>query len=652
MFVLERIDFAIIGAFLLWSLVSGLRARRVASRDLEEYFLAGRTLRGWQAGISMAASQFAADTPLLVTGLIATAGIFSLWRLWIYALSFLLVGFVLAACWRRANVLTDAELTELRYGGRAASQLRVVKAVYFGGVFNCTVLAMVLFAATAIAEPFLLWDRWLPSPLFAALESSVRAVGVPFAHGASTAGDPWLLSTNNLLSVLAIAGITALYSATGGLRAVVRTDIAQFALAMAGSVLYAVWVVREVGGFGALHARLYALESATGPEGLGTDALLAFTPDLAANVALPLLAVIGLQWLVQMNADGTGYLAQRVMACRSERDARQATIVFTLAQVLLRSLIWLPIGLGLLLLFPVEGELRGDALIADREATFVRGIRDLLPPGVRGLMLAAMLAALASTVDTHLNWGASYWTNDIYRRLASRRGRVPSGHELVWVARASTVGVLVLALAIMTQLGSLQTAWETSLLLGAGMGVMLLLRWLWWRISARGELSAIVASLILAPLVLWLLPPEHAALRLLIVAAGSTAAGVGVSLWLGAEDPAQTRVFYERVRPPGFWAPVAAACRVDARHDARRLARGLAATGATALAIFCLLTGAGSWLAGSTAPFGLPSRTLWIAGLLALGACLLPLGLYVGRSPRFDVPSEDGADGESYGRDR
>jgi len=634
--VLGPIDLAIIAAFLIWSILSGLRSRREASRDLEEYFLAGRTLRGWEAGISMAATQFAADTPLLVTGLIATAGIFSLWRLWIYALSFLLVGFVLAGCWRRARVLTDAELTVLRYGGQAASLLRVTKAVYFGTIFNCTVLAMVLFAAKEIAEPFLLWDHWLPTPLFSTFESAVRAVGVPFAREVGPNAELWVRSTNNLLSVLSIAAATALYSATGGLRAVVRTDVVQFALAILGSLIYAVWVVNAVGGLGALHERILAIDPTGSSLGLDANALLAFTPDLAVDAALPVLAVIGLQWLVQMNADGTGYLAQRVMACRSDRDARQATIVFAIAQILLRSLIWLPLGLGLMLIFPAGGNLHGDALMADREATFVLGIRDLLPAGVRGLMLAAMLAALTSTVDTHLNWGASYWTNDIYRKIASRRGREPSGRELVWVARASTVGILGVALAVMTQLGSLRTAWETSLLLGAGMGVMLVLRWLWWRISARGELAAIGASLVLAPAALLLLPPEQAALRLLLVAAGSTAAGVGVSLWLGPEDPEQVRAFYAQVRPPGFWGPVAVANGGEARADARRLARGLAATVLSTFAIFCLLTGAGSWLVGSPAPLGISSRGAWIASLIVLGALLLPLGLRLGG--RRDTP--------------
>ncbi len=223
-----------------------------------------------------------------------------------------------------------------------------------------------------------------------------------------------------------------------------------------------------------------------------------------------------------MNADGTGYLAQRAMACRDEREARIAVLVFTLAQILLRSLLWLPIGLGLLVLFPPDGTLAGAALQVDREGTFVRGIGELLPSGVRGLMIAGMLAALASTLDTHLNWGASYWTHDLYERFVCRwLRRVPSARELVWVARASTLGVLAIALLLMTRLDSIQTAWHASLLLGAGMGVVLVLRWLWWRLTAAGELATIVASSLLAPLLLTLLP-DREALRLLLMGISAT----------------------------------------------------------------------------------------------------------------------------------
>jgi len=603
----RTLDWALVAAFALYAVASGLRARRQASRNLEEYFLAGRSLRGFEAGASMAATQFAADTPLLVTGLVATAGIFSLWRLWIYALAFLLLGFVLAPSWRRAGVLTDAALAEQRYAGRAALALRTVKAVYFGTVFNCAVLAMVLFAAKEIAEPFLLWDQWLPAPLFHLARSAVEAVGTPFAR-AGGAGDIWLRSTNNVLSLLAIVGVTWLYSATGGLRSVVRTDVVQLAVMLVGTAAYAVLAVRAVGGLDALGAQLRALHPAGGA-GLSAAQILAFTPGQAADAGGFVLAVLGLQWLVQMNADGTGYLAQRAMACRSDRDARVAALVFTFLQVVLRSLLWLPIALALLVIYPMAS---GDS-ISDREASFVRGMVELLPTGILGLMVTAMLAALASTLDTHLNWGASYWTHDLYRRLwmEELRGRRPSERSLVWVARASNASILFLALALMTRLDSIQHAWQVSLLLGAGMGVMLVLRWLWWRVNAWGELATAAASLILAPLLLTWFPGAEAP-RLLLMAALATAVGVATSLATPAEELSCLQRFYDRARPPGFWGPV------GTREDVRRLIRGLRATAAAACTVFGLLVGLGTALAGSPAPGALP-RPLWIA-LLLLGA--------------------------------
>jgi Na+/proline symporter len=619
---MSGVDALIVLAFVAAAVTSGLRARARASQDLEEYFLAGRRLAGWQAGASMAATQFAADTPLLVTGLIATAGIFSLWRLWIYAVAFLLLGFVLAPLWRRSRVLTDAELAELRYGARPAAWLRGIKAIYFGTIFNCTVLAMVLWAAKEIAEPFLVWNEWLPAGLFELARDGVIAVGTPFARDLADAGDLWVRSTNNILSLLAIVGFTALYSATGGLRSVVQTDVMQLALMLAGTALYAGFVVAAVGGLAALPAGLHDRFPVGGPQGPSSAELLAFTPSGARDAGLAVLAVFALQWLVQMNADGTGYLAQRAMACRSDADAKRAAVVFTGLQVVLRSLLWLPIGLGLLLLYPPDPGLSGAALASSREVTFVRGIVDLLPSGARGLMLTAMLAALASTIDTHLNWGASYWTNDVYKRFWAEglRGRTPDDRSLVRVARLSNVLILAIALAIMTRLSSIQQAWQISLLLGAGMGVPLVLRWLWWRIGAWGEIGAIAASALLAPILL--LAVEGDALRLLAMAVGSTLAGVGVSLAVGSESEACLRRFYERVRPPGFWGPIARACG-DPDADVRRLQRGLAATATGSLCAFCLLVGVGTWLVGGASPEWWPTAPPgWIATNLALAASL------------------------------
>jgi len=624
---LHWIDGGIVLVFALYAVFAGLRSRRIASRDLDEYFLAGRSLPGWKAGLSMAATQFAADTPLLVTGLIATAGIFALWQIWIYAIAFLMMGFVLAPSWRRAQVLTDAELTELRYGSSAAVWLRGIKAIYFGTIFNCVVLAWVLFATKAIAEPFLLWDQWLPQPLFDSARILVERVGVPLAVDPA---DPalWIQSTNNLISIAALVSVTLFYSATGGLRSVVETDVVQIVIMLAATAVYAGYIVAHLGGFEAAAQALRTQLAAGGPGGISASQVTAFTPSRAKDASPALLALFAVQWFIQLNADGTGYLAQRSMACRSDREAKTAAVVFTFTQVLVRSLLWLPIGLGLLVLFPPDLSLPLETLRHEREVTFVRGIAELLPVGVRGLMLTAMLAALASTIDTHLNWGASYWTNDIYKRLVCEAwlDREPSPRALVWVARCANLLILVLALAVMTQLSSIEQAWRAALLLGAGMGPMLVLRWVWWRVSAGGELACVVASLVAAlPLLDWV---HDGALRLLTMAALSTAAGLAGSLaW--PEKPARLRAFFEKVRPPGWWGPIATAAGADDDGALRRLARGSAATAAASLSCFSLLVGFGTWVAGSPTPTWWPqspgSWAMWIAANLALGSALIPL---------------------------
>jgi SSS family solute:Na+ symporter len=599
------LDLFLVAAFVVYGIGSGIRNRRTASRDLEEYFLAGRRLAGWKSGLSMTATQYAADTPLLAAGLVATGGIFALWRLWIYGIAFLLLGFLLGAAWWRSRVVTDAEFCELRYHGRAALWLRGIKASYYGLVFNCAVLAMVLAAAVRIAEPFLLWDQWLPTGLFDPIASLVESLGVPLSADLESPG-VWRRSASNLISILAIYCFTTLYSATGGLRSVVATDLGQLLLLFVATGIYA-WIASEAaGGLGGLSD---ALAGVVG-ESRAIE-LLAFDPGTAAEVSGALLAVLGLQWLVQMNSDGTGYLAQRCMACHSAPAAGRAPVVFAFAQILLRSLLWLPIFVSLLIIFPLEP---GQSA-AERELTFVRGIETLLPPGARGLILVGMLAALASTIDTHLNWGASYLSNDLYSRLLCRSwlGRTPGRRELVWVARASSPVLVVISLTVMARLDSIQAAWHVTLLLGAGLGVPLLLRWLWWRANAWGELAAIVGSAAAAPVLLATIDTE--AWRLLAIAAIGTAASVGASLATPPEPEEHLRAFYERVRPPGFWRNGAAR---------RQLWSSGGATLAAAGTLFTSLVGLGSWLVGSTPPGGL-SPVLWIGLNLCVAALLVPI---------------------------
>ncbi len=626
------LDVLIIVAFVIYAISSGLRNKGEASKNLEEYFLAGRSLPGWKAGLSMAATQFAADTPLLVTGLIATAGIFALWQLWIYALAFLLMGFVLGSSWRRAGVLTDAELTEVRYGKSPAAVLRGIKAIYFGTIFNCTVLAWVLFAAAKIAEPFLLWDQWLPSSIFQPIVDFVRWVGVSLTIEDPDGSEVWIKTANNFISIISIVMVTTFYSITGGLRSVVATDIVQLAVMLVGTLTFTVFVVNEVGGLGAIKDRIYEKFASGGPGGILPDQIFAFTPDHAKDVSLALLFLFALQWIINLNSDGTGYLAQRSMACRSEKDAKIAAIVFTFTQVLVRSLLWLPLGLGLLILFPPDLNLTEELMQADREATYVKGMAELLPPGVLGLMLTGMLAALASTVDTHLNWGSSYWTNDIYKRFICQSWlkKEPDDRSLVWVARGANMLILIIALLIMTQLTSINNAWQMSLLLGAGMGVVLIMRWLWWRMNAWAEISAILVSLIMAPMLLVFVADTNHALRLLIMAVVSTLAALVAIRVAGPEDHHLLINFYKKVRPPGFWGPIAQEVVGVEDEGPRRLWRAVGAMTTCGLSVFCLLVGIGTWLTGSPAPFWFPWSNLWIVGLVLSGLALCPLWVRLG----------------------
>lgn len=541
------LDLAIVLAFVAFSVGVGLHSRKKASRGMRDYFVAGGEVAGWRAGLSMAATQYAADTPLLATGLIATGGVFLLWRFWIYGFGYLLIAFVFAECWRRARVLTDAELTELRYSGRGVLMLRTLKAVYYGTIVNCFFLAMVLIAAVRIAEVFLPWHEWLPSGLYNAVLSAVRSTGWTVEAGAGSLPTE-LATANGLISILLIVAFVLLYSTVGGLRAVVATDVLQFAFMTVGTVAYAVVVVVEVGGLHEIGPRVVQLYGQQ-----RSEELLALAPT-RDGALLPFLILLSLQGLFWISSDGTGYLAQRSMACRSDQDARIAGVVFAWAQILGRSLLWLVIGVGLLVVYPfTPADAAAENFAASRELTFVNGIEDLLPSGVRGIMIAGLLAALASTVDTHLNWGASYWSNDLYDRLICRAwlGRQPRGRELVRVARLSNVVILCLGIAIMVNLGSIQATWYLSLVFGAGIGGVLMLRWVWERINLYSEIAAIATSLVVAPLLVATIESEWKRLALMVVASLTTA--IGVALLTPRTDPNVLRRFRQQVRPFGWW---------------------------------------------------------------------------------------------------
>jgi len=610
------IDWLIVVAFVIYSIWIGFSARKQSSKNLSEYFLAGRTIRGWRAGLSMAATQFAADTPLLVMGLLAVGGAFSLWRLWIYGLAFLLMGFVLSAAWRRAGVLTDAELTMVRYSAKGALALRALKGIYYGTVINCVVIAFVLVAAVRVFEVFLPWHLWLGESIYGPLSSLIAATGISLSSGASGIGELFS-TTNNMISIFLMLIFVALYSTTGGLRSVISTDVMQLILMMGGTAAYAWVAVNAGGGLFALPEQLVATYGAANAE-----RFLSFSPTLD-DAWVPFLVVMSLQWFYQMNSDGTGYLAQRTMACADDQQARIAAVTFTMTQIVVRSLLWLLIGVSLLVIFPFDAnQPMTDAVIGQRELTFVRGIDELLPVGIRGLMLTAMLAALASTLSTHLNWGASYWSNDLYAAVWVKRirHRTATQRELVRVAKISNVVIIAIALVIMANLGSIQNAWLVSLLFGAGTGAVLVLRWLWERINLYCEAASILVSLIAAPLLLLFVEDEW--MRLAAMAVISTVAVIFAALCMPPTDTGRLVAFYNKAHPPGWWRNTAKAAGDDSDAPIKRLRAALIPMLACAVSVY-------SWLIGF-AKLLLQEDGRLIAGFLVIVGCLaMPLWVRV-----------------------
>ena len=365
------------------------------------------------------------------------------------------------------------------------------------------------------------------------------------------------------------------------------------------------------------------------------------------ELLMPFLVVVSLQWFFERNSDGTGYFAQRLMACQSDRDARMAAIIFTWLQILLRSLLWLVIGVGLLVLYPFDAaEAGGETFVAGRELLYATGIRDLLPVGLKGLALTGLLAALASTIDTHLTWGASYWSNDLYLRILNREWlkREPSTREQVMVARLSNVVILGAALIIMANLQSIQTAWTITLLFGAGTGAVLVLRWLWERTNLYSEISAIAVSLLLAPVLLLTVEAEW--LRLLLMSSISTVVVVAVTLLTRPTEQGVLVEFYRRVDPPGFWRRTAEQSGADARRPMAAFRQGAYLTVAVSLSVFLLLVGFGKLILPNPASSvayswiyllaGLASVALWWGRLFAQEADAEATAVPAKRSMRAD----------------
>ena len=514
---LTTLDWVIIALYFIVILAVGLAYYRRAGTDVGQFFLSGRSLPWWLAGTSMVATTFAADTPLAVSGIVARNGIAGNWIWWSAALGSTLAVFFFARLWRRAGIVTDVEFAELRYTGRAAAFLRGFRALYLGLPVNFLIMGWVNLAMAKILLVTLGWDR--------------------------------------LTAVLVSLAVTGIYTSLSGLWGVVVTDFIQFALAMLCTIALAWFALRlpEIGGIDGLKEALPESTFRFLPT-IGTSGT-----DVAETIALPLasfIAFLGVQWWASwypgQDASGGGYVAQRMMSTRDERHALLATLWFTVAHYCLRPWPWILVGLASLVLYPD---------IADREAGYVMVIRDHVPAGWRGLMLGGFFAAYMSTIGTQLNWGCSYVINDFYRRFV--KSNAPKAHY-VRASRLTTLLLMILGGLVTFYLESIRQAWEFILESGAGIGLVLILRWYWWRINAWSEVTAMVApaiGFVCLKLFTNIVFPNS----LFYLVTWTTACWILVTYLTQPEPLSHLIAFYRRVQPSGpGWRHIADAAHLPA----------------------------------------------------------------------------------------
>jgi len=534
---ITAIDWTIVAAYFVLSSAIGFYFTRRGGESLKEYFLSGRDVPWWLAGTSMVATTFAADTPLVVTGLVVANGVAGNWLWWNMLMSGMLTVFFFARLWRRAGVMTDVEFAELRYSGAPAAALRGFRALYLALPINLIILG------------------WVTRAMIKILTIS--------------------LGVNPYVAVALCFGVTMLYAVAAGLWAVLWTDLVQFVIKMTAVIVLAVFAVRAVGGMDALKAGVAA------HFGSETAALSVLPVSLqggqiTAYAWMPLLALgvfLFMQWWAAWypgaEPGGGGYVAQRIFSARSERDGVLATLFFQLAHYALRPWPWIITGLATIILYPT---------LQDKESGYVHAFVDLLPTPWRGFMMAGFAAAYMSTISTQLNWGASYLVNDFYKRFLNRDA---TERHYVAVSRAATVLLFVLSLLVTWQLSSVERAWRLLLALGAGTGLVLILRWYWWRINAWSEISAMVASFVtslavlgylggalhalglgpadaLVPAVVMRGGPLADAWAMIITVAITTVVWVAATFATAPEPDAVLQAFYRKVRPGGpGWARIA-----------------------------------------------------------------------------------------------
>jgi len=516
---LARIDWVIIVGYCVAAVGVGVWFSRRASRNLSEFFLSGRSLPWWIAGTSIVATTFACDTPLAITGIVRKHGLVGNWYWWCVGIGGMLSVFLYSRFWRRTGVLTDAELIERRYSGRSAAALRAFKAVYGGVIYNCVVMGWVFVAMLAIVKVVLGWKASIALPV--------------------------------------LIGIALVYAVLSGFWGVVATDLIQFIMAMIGSVALAVFAVchSDIGGLTGLVEKLRAS---------GRPEVLNVLPGGGfAAIVSGIGVYLAILWWSKLYADGGGYVAQRLLACKNERHSAGAALWFNVAHYGLRTWPWVLVALASLILVPLgpEGAAEGQGA---KEAVYARMMKDLLPPGLLGLMVASLVAAFMSTIDTHLNWGASYLVNDLYRRFFVTDA---SERHYVWVSRGLMVLLMAGGALVGLTFNSVFGLWKVVALLGAGIGLVELLRWFWWRINAWSEITGMAAALLLS-VAFWVLKQRGItqiggvelgfAVKIGTIVVVSIIAWVTVTLLTRPTSPERLHAFVDRVRPPAtFWRPIA-----------------------------------------------------------------------------------------------
>lgn len=529
------LDWLVVGLYVVVALALGVVFARRAGRTTADFFVAGRSLPWWIAGTSLVATSFSTDTPLFVAGLTRDEGIHGNWFWWSWAIGQTATVFYFAKLWRRTNVLTDVEFIQCRYDpSPQRSALRVFKVLFDGVYVNCVVMASVTIAATKIMQAVMGLGS---DPIF----SFVLYEGA----------EPWFTITETGAVLLVLGFCAMAYSMASGLYGVVYTDLVQFGLAMVGTIWLAVVSFNRVTEHGGFSEQIES-SVAYNPE----KNLLGFFPDLGSMdlVTFTFMTYVFVVWW--QTAPGSGYLVQRLLATKSEKDSVLAYLWFNVCHYVLRPWPWIVVGLASMVFFPD---------LADAENSFPKMINLMLGPGIKGVMVAAMLAAYMSTLDTHLNWGASYLVNDLYQPYLRPKAKA---RELVRVSRLAMVILTVLALVVSTKLTGIIDAYKYLGVIIGGLGTVLILRWYWWRVSAWSEIAAVAGALLIGNATeIWLANPkdslggpvldaagrpiDYYAFRVIVTTFATAVIWIGVTLLTSRKPTASTIAFCSNIRPAG-----------------------------------------------------------------------------------------------------